>query len=1208
MSKRKSIAILAIIAMVLTLMPAAMFGATADSDRLAGANRIETALEICDAGWETADTVILAAADEANLVDALAAGPLAAQEDAPILVTYKNALNADVKAKIADLGASKVIVVGAVSDDVVAEVKTLDGVAVEKIAGKNRIETANLINAELDNVAGTFVVGYLGLPDALSVASYAAANNFAIAIAKADGTVDEESLLGETTYIVGGTARVADIDGAADRFAGSDRLATNAAVAKGLEFDFAKVYVANGRTLVDALAVAPLAAKTDSFVLLVEANKGAAVEGMTAASQIIAVGGTAAVPQKVLDGLFGGDDGEFTIKSVKAPNLIQLKLELSNTDYDKDDLTDPTNYELEAIAKNEKDLSTIDVAKASVKDKILTLTLEGPVKNETQGTLTVDKIITGEELVFENIKFSDHSIPTIEDVLVIGKDTVKFVFSEPVISNGLTDEFDFEQGNSSFSVKDVIEIKDGLEANVVVYDNFEEGKLTVKVGNGLEDYAGFNIIPKTFEVDVVEDITAPTVTGYKDAKRDQVTLIFSEDIQILSQDIDDYYHTNTDNKVDGGSIIADTSNPNCSVNGNELTLKFSTYKLPEGVAYVYVKADAVSDLWDNKNSTIKTKVEISVDKTKPTISSVEWKNDEVVVNYSEPMDNNAIDRSNYTMVDPDNKEISIKTPYFKDAKQKKVAFELRDNDPKAGDYKLTVEKAEDKAGNAITKTTVEVNITGTGSLSMGDVTQALYDQYSSSRYRIYLEFGKKLATEGNFSVLDLYKYTINGQNLGKLNADKDAYFAIDLVDDGKTVRITTDYDFDNVVANPAAYAIQIISRIADINGNYTAAATSASLTFTDISSQKIGINGVSAKSATTVEVTFTNGFISSYNVGDFVVWQENQSTPTTPGKFDATDKEFNLRSIAQGADPDKAIITLVDKKGNTLPADAAGIYVGTKATTKSKNAAGRLLEAGIGMTSGDGKLAADKIAPSVKLYDDQDTRENNPTAGTGVGGTTDKVEACWAEYDTASNSSLIYIEFNEAIANVTSASGIDVKINNKSVPFAKITNVSVAGAVLKIQVENNEAIEAGDTIILGDSVIRDTKGNRAGKIEVSVEYEVDDTATIPAFLTPDAGKSGITTKTPGAKGSKEVNLVITVANFNNDGLPGYEAEDFSVEIDGADAVDFTNAAFGGFTDNGDGTYSVTYTGAADAKDYSFTISVGGVEIVTADTVTTPANA
>ncbi|NLO98661.1 MAG: hypothetical protein GX091_11465, partial [Peptococcaceae bacterium] len=119
------------------------------------------------------------------------------------------------------------------------------------------------------------------------------------------------------------------------------------------------------------------------------------------------------------------------------------------------------------------------------------MTLKEPVKNETTGKLTVDKVVTGKELVFDNIKFSDHEIPTIEDVRVIGKDTVKFVFSEPInIVAGSEEEFDFEQDGSSYSVKEVKKIKDGLEANVVVFDNFKEGDLTVKVGNGLEDYAG----------------------------------------------------------------------------------------------------------------------------------------------------------------------------------------------------------------------------------------------------------------------------------------------------------------------------------------------------------------------------------------------------------------------------------------------------------------------------------------------------------------------------------------------------------------------------------------------------------------------------------------------------------------------------------------------------------------------------------------------
>ena len=1121
MSKRKAIAILAIIAMVLTLMPAAMFGAT-NVDRLAGANRIETALKICDAGWKSADTVILAAADEANLVDALAAGPLAAQENAPILVTYKNSLNADVKAKIAALGAKKVIVVGAVSDSVVEELKAIAGVTVEKISGKNRIETANLINAKLKNVAGTFVVGYLGLPDALSVASYAAANNFAIAIAKADGTVNEDSLLGETTYIVGGTARVADIDGAT-RFAGSDRLATNAAVAEGLEFDFGKVYVANGRTLVDALAVAPLAAKTDSFVLLVEANKGKAVEGMTASTQIIAVGGTAAVPQKVLDNLFGEDDGEFTIKSVKAPNLIQLKLELSNTDYDKDELTDVTNYELEAIAKDQKDVNNIEVAKASVKDTTLTLTLEEPVKNETTGTLTIDKVITGEELIFDDIRFSDHDIPTIEEVKVIGKDTVKFVFSEPINIDEDADveEFDFAQGDSSFSTKSVKSIKDGLEANVVVFDNFDEGKLTVKVGNGLEDYAGFNIIPKTFEIEVVEDTDAPEVIGYKDAKRDQVTLIFNEDIERLSNDVEDFYHTNSSNHV----VQIDSSDDNdVVINGNEMTLHFDgpDNKLPEGTAYVYVKAGAVSDLWDNENNTIKTKVEIDVDNTKPTISKVEWKDNNIVVSYSEGMDGNAEDIDNYTLVDPDGDEVTlVDATFVANSNDKKVALELRNSDPASGTYELTVQKVEDKAGNAITKTTVEVKISDTKALTFDGLTP-YYEKYGSERYRIYIEFGEELATSGKYSVLDLDKYEVsadggeNFDNLGALVADDDVYARVDVVDSGKTVRITTDYKFavnaasGNFIDN--MNYIQIVGRVADIAGNYTSAAASKPLEI--VEKAPITIDTVSAKSATTLEVVFEGGYLTSYDPADFLVWEDDGD-----GIYEEGSEELlAVKSVAKGSDPDKAIITLTDKAGNRLPADPTAYVLGTKATTKSKNAAGRLLESGVGLSSDpshttiktQGVRVTDKIAPSILTLDDQNKKDYYKPQDPG-NGSSDKVPAVWGTVDktvTTNPVSVIYIQFNETLRKITSGPGSDVgftvTVDGKKVTsgvdvetingeFGPATGEN-SNSIIKITI-TGKAIAIGDKVEIGSGVIRDVASpaaNASGTITAIVQYPVED--------------------------------------------------------------------------------------------------------------------
>ncbi|HHV65408.1 MAG TPA: cell wall-binding repeat-containing protein [Peptococcaceae bacterium] len=316
MSKTKKIAILAIIAMVLTMMPAALFAATADDTRLAGEDRIATALEIASAGtW--GNTVVLAPADQANLVDSLAAAPLAGQENAPILLTFKNELDARVKAKIVELKASKVYVIGAISDAVKNEVDAIEGVEVEKLSGDSRWETADAINAKLVNPKGTFVVGYNAIPDALSVASFAAANNYAIVLANADGSVPADKLVGDVTYLVGGASVVKDYNGAT-RLGGADRFATNQAVVTGLAFSFDRVYVANGLSMVDALAASPLAAKYNAPVLL---SNGSSVPAGNAVKDklgmVIALGGTNAVPEAVIEALTG-ELGAVTVCAVVA--------------------------------------------------------------------------------------------------------------------------------------------------------------------------------------------------------------------------------------------------------------------------------------------------------------------------------------------------------------------------------------------------------------------------------------------------------------------------------------------------------------------------------------------------------------------------------------------------------------------------------------------------------------------------------------------------------------------------------------------------------------------------------------------------------------------------------------------------------------------------------------------------------------------------
>ncbi|MCM1566475.1 MAG: cell wall-binding repeat-containing protein [Dehalobacter sp.] len=462
MSRTKKIAVLAIIAMVLTLMPAAMFAATADSTRLAGTDRIGTSLEIASAGWTTASTVILVPADQANLVDALAAAPLAGQENAPILLTGKTALDASVKAKIAALGATKVYVIGAISDAVVAEVNAISGVTATKLAGADRWATANAINAKLTSPAGTFVVGYNSLADALSVASYAAAKNFAIVLTKADGTVDSSKIVGSKTYLVGGTSVVKDYAGAT-RLAGTDRFDTNKAVVTTLDFEYGRVYVANGLSLVDALAASSLAANYNAPILL--ANGSSIPAGSSVSDKVgfvIALGGASAVSDSVINSLvptgpievksvqgvagksYTADDEDqtlaFTINGGRVVTIDQLDengytIEFQATENVLDDgytsttgALDTTNmddflngaasdtfkYEViisqegQIVAQSDKVSATVIEGNATAASSITTLKFEitGAIANLTSNTLVQDETATISEVRANTVKGS----------------------------------------------------------------------------------------------------------------------------------------------------------------------------------------------------------------------------------------------------------------------------------------------------------------------------------------------------------------------------------------------------------------------------------------------------------------------------------------------------------------------------------------------------------------------------------------------------------------------------------------------------------------------------------------------------------------------------------------------------------------------------------------------------------------------------------
>ncbi len=431
---KKTLAALAIVGMVLTTLPAQLFAADATT-RLADADRVGTSIAIANNGWTTADTVIVAPADDANLVDALAVAPLAGQANAPILMTYKDALDSRVQAEITALGAKNVYAVGALSPAAVAQLSAISGVTVTSLQGTDRFDTAAKIAAKLTSPKGTFVVGYNGVADAMSAASFAAANGYAILIADLDGKLPaNEALVGTTTYTLGGPTLVADIAGAT-RLYGANRYDTNDAVLAKLTYKYDKVYVANGESLVDALAGSALAAKTGSAIVLtdgVNATAAATVEkGMTSTSVTIAFGGAGVVPETVRAGVTYQAPAVLSVTSVSAINLKEINVQF-NKAVDKTTAETIENYTLSA--------GSVSTAVLDAATNTVTLTLAAALGQQTSVDVTVANVKDAAGIAIasttKTVVLTDTTLPQPLSVAVTGPTTIQVTYSEPIQTAG----------------------------------------------------------------------------------------------------------------------------------------------------------------------------------------------------------------------------------------------------------------------------------------------------------------------------------------------------------------------------------------------------------------------------------------------------------------------------------------------------------------------------------------------------------------------------------------------------------------------------------------------------------------------------------------------------------------------------------------------------------------------------------------------------
>ncbi|MBM7618427.1 putative cell wall-binding protein [Bacillus tianshenii] len=286
--------------------------------RISGPDRFETAIEISKQGWDKAETVILARSED--FPDALAGAPLAYKLNAPILLTKQSSLNEKTKARIIELGAKKVIILGgksAVSDNVESSLKKAGVAIVDRIGGATRYETARLIAEELGGNPEKAIVAYgKNFPDALAIAPYAAKNGYPILLTDTSSLNSStakaiaESKIGKA-IVVGGTAAVSDktfsqLPNGSIRIRGANRYATSVEIINQLNMPTDIIYNATGQNFADALTGSVLAAKKNSSILLIDDQVRPEITNLIRSKKLDTfhvLGGRGAVSDKAVNNL-----------------------------------------------------------------------------------------------------------------------------------------------------------------------------------------------------------------------------------------------------------------------------------------------------------------------------------------------------------------------------------------------------------------------------------------------------------------------------------------------------------------------------------------------------------------------------------------------------------------------------------------------------------------------------------------------------------------------------------------------------------------------------------------------------------------------------------------------------------------------------------------------------------------------------------------
>jgi hypothetical protein len=479
------------------------------------------------------------------------------------------------------------------------------------------------------------------------------------------------------------------------------------------------------------------------------------------------------------------------IKKVTAPSLIQVIIELTapiedagdDEDYEWVDDGDTT-----AVIDGDTDVELSDDGMT------ITLTLTEPA--EQQDEVEMDIIGVLDEDVTVDVEFFDITIPEVTGAEVVGNDTIKVYFSEPMFANdGLTDKDNYEVEDADgdeLYVSNVTAVDDNRAALVEIYADLE-GDVEITIEK-VEDYQGYTCVSTTIPVQVDIDDEDPVVVGHKDEDQNSITLIFDDDIEFVGTlDLEDIYHTNSSNYIEDAVI-----------DGNELELTFAEdEEMPIGTTYIYIEKEVVNDLWDNENAKIVYVADITVDETAPqVVGDVEVEEQDIFeIEFDEDIVIDADTDFEITLLDEDGDEINTNESVNDDG-DTLIVDATKDL---YGNFTVILEDVEDEAGNKTGRISLDFFVEDETAPDPADFTAILYNEDDATQL-IKVDFDEEMDVD---SVTSKLMYFADGVSLDDDDVE------IDLVDNGEAVEIEVPASLVNLVAGDDL----VIGRVMDAAGN-----------------------------------------------------------------------------------------------------------------------------------------------------------------------------------------------------------------------------------------------------------------------------------------------------------------------------------------------------------------------------------------------------